>query len=157
MKSLLPYSAALAAILSCQTTSAQHLPQPPNIVLVYLDDMGYGDLTITGASGYATPNIDKMASEGVFFSHYYSPQAVCSASRAGLLTGCYPNRVGFSGALDHSAKTGISSEEETIAQLLKKKGYSTGAFGKWHLGCQPQFLPKNMDLMNSWESPTRMI
>ena len=105
--------------------------------------MGYGDLSLTGAIGYVTPNIDRLAKEGVFFSHYYSPQAVCSASRAGLLTGCYPNRVGFSGALNHTAKIGISSEEETIAQVLKKRGYATAAFGKWHLGCQPQFLPTN--------------
>jgi arylsulfatase len=123
------------------SVTAAKLPQPPNVVLVYLDDMGYGDLTITGATGYSTPNIDRMASQGVFFSHYYSPQAVCSASRAGLLTGCYPNRVGFAGAIDHSSKMGISSEEETIAQVLKKKGYATAAFGKWHLGVQAQFLP----------------
>lgn len=112
-----------------------------NIVLIYLDDMGYGDLTITGAREYTTPNIDKLAQEGVFFSHYSAPQAVSSASRAGLLTGCYPNRIGFSGALDHTAKMGISSEEETIAQVLKKKGYATAVFGKWHLGLQTQFLP----------------
>ncbi len=116
---------------------------PVNFVVIYLDDMGYGDLSLTGAIGYVTPNIDRLAKEGVFFSHYYSPQAVCSASRAGLLTGCYPNRVGFSGALNHTAKIGISSEEETIAQVLKKRGYATAAFGKWHLGCQPQFLPTN--------------
>jgi arylsulfatase len=143
MKSIIPYSAAMiAAIMAGAPVTEAKLPQPPNVVLVYLDDMGYGDLTITGATGYSTPNIDRMASHGVFFSHYYSPQAVCSASRAGLLTGCYPNRVGFAGAIDHSSKMGISSEEETIAQVLKKKGYATAAFGKWHLGVQKQFLPK---------------
>ena len=142
MKFLFFYSIAIVLLLIFQNARADQTAKPVNIVLVYLDDMGYGDLTITGASGYATPNIDRMAGEGVFFSHYYSPQAVCSASRAGLLTGCYPNRIGFSGALDHTAKTGISDEEETIAQILQKRGYVTGAFGKWHLGCQPQFLPK---------------
>ncbi len=142
MKPILSYSAALAAtILTGATAAAQKQPQLPNVVLIYLDDMGYGDIALTGASGYATPNIDRMAKEGVFFSHYYSPQAVCSASRAGLLTGCYPNRVGFAGAIDHTSKMGISSEEETIAQVLKKKGYATAAFGKWHLGLQKQFLP----------------
>lgn len=142
MKTIIPYSAAMVAALMTGTpVTAAKLPQPPNVVLVYLDDMGYGDLTITGATGYSTPNIDRMASQGVFFSHYYSPQAVCSASRAGLLTGCYPNRVGFAGAIDHSSKMGISSEEETIAQVLKKKGYTTAALGKWHLGVQKQFLP----------------
>ncbi len=114
-----------------------------NFVIIYLDDVGYGDLTLTGATGYTTPNLDKMASEGVFFTHYYSPQAVCSASRAGLLTGCYPNRIGFSGALNHMAKIGINAEEETIGEVLKKKGYATAAYGKWHLGHHPQFLPLN--------------
>ncbi|QGY47927.1 sulfatase-like hydrolase/transferase [Maribellus comscasis] len=114
---------------------------PPNIVLIYLDDMGYGDLTLTGATDYSTPNLDKIASHGMFFSHYYSPQAVCSASRAGLLTGCYPNRIGITGALSHRSTTGISDDEETIAQVLKKKGYATAIFGKWHLGYQKQFLP----------------
>jgi len=115
--------------------------KPTNFIIIYLDDVGFGDIELTGAIGYSTPNLDKMAGSGIFFSHYYSPQAVCSASRAGLLTGCYPNRVGFHGALDHTAKTGINADEETIAEVLKKKGYSTAAFGKWHLGHYKQFLP----------------
>ena len=118
-------------------------PGQPNVVLVYIDDMGFGDLSRTGAVGYQTPNFDDMAARGMFFSNYYTPQAVCTASRAGLLTGCYPNRIGFAGATDHSAKTGISADEETIAELLKAKGYATAAFGKWHLGFQKQFLPVN--------------
>ena len=113
----------------------------PNVVLVYLDDMGFGDISRNGAQGYLTPNLDKMAHDGIYFSQFYSPQAVCTASRAGLLTGCYPNRLGFSGALDHTAKIGLNSEEETIAELLKVEGYSTAAFGKWHLGHLPEFLP----------------
>lgn len=115
----------------------------PNIVLIYLDDMGYGDLSLTGATGFTTPNIDKLAKEGMLFTHYYTPQAVCTASRAGLLTGCYPNRIGLAGALSHSSKVGISPKEVTIAELLKKRGYATGIFGKWHLGVQEQFLPTN--------------
>jgi arylsulfatase len=118
-------------------------PDNPNIVLIYLDDMGYGDLSLTGAVGYSTPNLDQMAKEGMFFTHFYSPQAVCTASRAGLLTGCYPNRIGLAGALSHTSKVGISAEEETIAEVLKNKGYATGIFGKWHLGYQEQFLPTN--------------
>jgi arylsulfatase A-like enzyme len=114
----------------------------PNVIVVYIDDMGFGDLGLTGATGYATPNFDAMARNGMFLSHYYSPQAVCTASRAGLLTGCYPNRIGFAGAIDHTAKVGINSEEETIAELLKQKGYATAAFGKWHLGYQKEFLPQ---------------
>ena len=115
--------------------------QPTNFVVVFLDDMGYGDLTVTGATGYHTPNIDRLCSEGMRFTNFYAAQAVSSASRAGLLTGCYPNRIGFAGALDHSAKRGISDSEETIAEVLKKKNYACGAFGKWHLGHYPQFLP----------------
>lgn len=116
---------------------------PPNVVLIYLDDMGYGDLSLTGAIGYKTPNIDRLAHDGLFFTHYYSPQAVCTASRAGLLTGCYPNRIGISGALSHVSKVGISAEEETLPEVLKKRGYATAIFGKWHLGFQTQFLPTN--------------
>jgi arylsulfatase A-like enzyme len=138
MKKILPLAATLAAFSPGCTEKAE---KPVNFVLIYLDDMGYGDLSLTGSTGFKTPNLDKMASEGIFFTHFYSPQAVCSASRAGLLTGCYPNRVGFSGALDHTAKYGIHPEEETIAEVLKKKSYATAAFGKWHLGHVPEFLP----------------
>jgi len=120
--------------------SAQN--QSPNVILVYIDDMGYGDLGITGAVGHQTPNMDQMAREGMFFSQYYSPQAVCSASRAGVLTGAYPNRVGFAGALDHMAKIGLHPDEETIADILKARGYATAAYGKWHLGHLPEFLPR---------------
>ena len=113
----------------------------PNIVLIHLDDMGYGDLSLTGATGFKTPNIDRLGYEGLFFTQYYSPQAVSTASRAGLLTGSYPNRVGLSGALGPNANIGIADEELTIAELLKQKGYATAAYGKWHLGTQKQFLP----------------
>lgn len=123
------------------SSCAKNETKQPNFVIIYLDDVGFGDIALTGALGYSTPNLDQMASGGVFFSHYYSPQAVCSASRIGLLTGCYPNRVGFHGALDHTAKIGINSKEETIGEVLKKKGYATAAYGKWHLGLQKQFLP----------------
>ena len=116
---------------------------PPNIVLIHLDDMGYGDLSLTGATGFKTPNIDRLGHEGLFFTHYYSPQAVSSASRAGLLTGCYPNRIGFAGALGPNSTIGISDNELTIAQILKQRGYATAAYGKWHLGMQNQFLPTN--------------
>src|SRR5690554_481536 len=116
---------------------------PPNIILIHLDDMGYGDLSLTGATGFKTPNIDRLGHEGLFFTHYYSPQAVSSASRAGLITGCYPNRIGFAGALGPNSTIGISDNELTIAQILKQRGYATAAYGKWHLGMQNQFLPTN--------------
>ncbi|TNF40603.1 MAG: arylsulfatase [Bacteroidetes bacterium] len=133
----------LASLFIMQISFDSSAEKPTNFILIYMDDLGYGDIALTGAIGYTTPNLDKMAASGMFFSRYYSPQAVCSASRAGLLTGCYPNRVGFRGALDHTAKTGINAEEETIAEVLKKKGYATAAFGKWHLGHHKQFLPTN--------------
>jgi len=113
----------------------------PNVIIILLDDMGYGDLSVTGATGYKTPNLDRLCVEGMRFTHYYSPQAVSSASRAGLLTGCYPNRIGFSGALGPNANVGIADSEELIAEVLKKKGYACSAIGKWHLGDRPQFLP----------------
>lgn len=116
----------------------QHLP---NIVLIFMDDMGYGDVKCYGALDYETPNIDKLASEGMRFTDFYSAQATCSASRAGLLTGCYPNRIGITGALMPFAKIGLSKDEMTIAELLKQKGYATGMAGKWHLGHYKQFLP----------------
>jgi len=113
----------------------------PNIVLIFMDDMGYGDLSCYGALQYRTPNLDKVAAEGIRFTNFLSAQAVCSASRAGLMTGCYPNRIGISGALFPNAKVGLNPDEMTIAELLKQKGYATGAFGKWHLGDHPDFLP----------------
>lgn len=139
------WGAALSAAVACTPSqqSEKAGKELPNVILIYLDDMGYGDLSLTGATGYKTPHIDRMANEGLFFTHYYSPQAVSSASRAGLLTGCYPNRVGFAGALGPTSGIGISDDEVTIAELLKEKGYATAAYGKWHLGVQSQFLPTN--------------
>lgn len=115
--------------------------EPTNFILIYLDDMGYGDLGCTGAIGYETPHIDQMAAQGMRFTRYYAPQAVSGASRAGVLTGCYPNRIGMWGAPDHRSTRGISADEMTIGNVLKQKGYATAAFGKWHLGFQEEFLP----------------
>ena len=112
-----------------------------NIVLINLDDVGYGDFSFNGAYGYTTPNIDKMAAEGVRFTHFLVGQPISGASRAGLLTGCYPNRIGFSGAPGPDSNYGVHPEEMTIAEVLKQKGYSTAIFGKWHLGSQKEFLP----------------
>jgi len=126
------------AFTLCFSIIAQKLP---NIIIIYMDDMGYGDVGRNGSSGYTTPHFDQLANDGITFTHFYSPQAVCSASRAGLITGTYPNRIGMSGALDHSSQIGIPSEETTLAEMLKSKGYATAAFGKWHLGHLPQYLP----------------
>jgi arylsulfatase A-like enzyme len=115
--------------------------RPPNIVIVFTDDQGYGDIGCYGATGFQTPNLDHLASQGMKFTNFYSAQPVCSASRAGLLTGCYPNRIGVSGALFPRHKIGIADDELTIAEMLKEQGYATAIFGKWHLGHHEQFLP----------------
>lgn len=113
----------------------------PNIVLIYMDDLGYGDIAVTGAQGYQTPNIDQLGHDGMVFTQFYSPCAVSSASRAGLLTGCYPNRIGIYGALQPKSKVGLNPKEENIAKILKAAGYKTAMVGKWHLGDAPQFMP----------------
>jgi len=114
---------------------------PPNIVLILADDLGYSDLSCYGARGYRTPNLDRLAAQGTRFTSFYVAQAVCSASRAALLTGCYPNRIGILGALGPGSKTGINPAEWTLAEVLKTRGYATAIFGKWHLGDAPEFLP----------------
>jgi arylsulfatase A-like enzyme len=113
----------------------------PNFVIVYADDLGYGDLGCFGAVGIRTPHLDRMAQDGRRFTSFCVAQGVCSASRTALLTGCYPNRVGILGALGPQSRIGISDEERTIAQILKQRGYHTAIFGKWHLGHHPRFLP----------------
>src|SRR5438445_5057314 len=95
---------------------------PPNFVIILADDQGYGDVGCYGARGFETPNLDRMAREGVRFTDFYVAQAVCSASRAALLTGCYPNRIGILGALGPTATHGISHGEKTIAEVLKPRG-----------------------------------
>ena len=115
--------------------------RPPNVVIILADDQGYGDLGCYGSKDIETPNLDRMAKEGVRFTDFYVAQAVCTASRAALLTGCYPNRVGLLGALNPSSTHGISDLEMTLAQVLKPRGYATGIYGKWHLGHRPKFLP----------------
>ena len=115
--------------------------QKPNVIIVFTDDQGYQDVGVFGSPDIRTPHLDQMAAEGVRFTNFHAAQAVCSASRAALLTGCYPNRVGIHGALDHTAKHGLHPDEMTIAELLKPLGYHTAAIGKWHLGHHPPFLP----------------
>ena len=120
---------------------ARSADRPPNVVLIFTDDQGYGDLGCYGAKGFKTPNIDRLASQGVKFTDFHVSQPVCSASRASLLTGCYANRLGIHGALGPNARHGIHDDETTIAEVCKSKGYATGMVGKWHLGHHPQFLP----------------
>ncbi len=116
---------------------------PPNIILIFADDLGYGDLGTYGASGYTTPHLDRLAAEGVRLTNFYVSSPVCSASRAALLTGNYNKRIGISGALNPHNTHGINANEMTMAELLKQKDYATAAVGKWHLGHLPAFLPTN--------------
>lgn len=119
----------------------------PNVVIIFVDDMGYADIGCFGSQKNRTPNIDRMADEGMRLTSFYSACSVCSPSRAALMTGCYPKRVDLH--CDHaglcvlfpSGKKGLNPDEITIADLLKTQGYKTACIGKWHLGDQPEFLP----------------
>ena len=135
--------AASAAGAATEAAAPRADARPPNVILIFCDDLGYTDVGCFGAQGFETPNLDRMAREGMRFTHFYAAQAVCSASRAGLITGCYPNRVGIAGALMPRSPIGLSTNETTLASLLKPAGYATGMVGKWHLGDAPQFMPWN--------------
>ena len=114
----------------------------PNFVIILIDDMGYGDIGSFGSLKNKTPHLDQMAKEGIKLSNFYVSSTRCTPSRSALLTGCYADRVGMEGEVVFPAdKRGLNPEEITIAEILKSKGYTTGCFGKWHLGDQPQFLP----------------
>jgi len=113
----------------------------PNIILINCDDLGYGDLGCYGSPVNKTPTLDRMAAEGMRFTDYHVMSAVCSASRAALLTGCYPQRVGMPGVLFPGNAIGLHPDEITIADVLKGQGYRTKIVGKWHCGDQPEFLP----------------
>ena len=136
---------ALVIIVTYSCQSPQKASEPdrskPNILVIFMDDMGYGDLGCYGAIDYKTTNLNTLADQGMRFTNFYAAQAVCSASRAGLLTGCYPNRVGIHGALFPGQKIGISTNEQTIADILKQADYATGMIGKWHLGDTIPCLP----------------
>lgn len=126
-----------ASLLNCTRPNGCR----PNIVLILADDQGYADVGVFGAKGFQTLNLDRLAGEGIKFSSFYVSQAVCSASRAALMTGCYSERVGIQGALGPNSEIGLNPSEMTIADLLKQRGYATGIFGKWHLGHHREFLP----------------
>lgn len=114
----------------------------PNVVLIYVDDQGFYDLGCYGATEVETPRIDRLAAEGIRFTDYYAPAPICSPSRAGLLTGCYPRRIGMEVWVQRADSTrGIHSDEVTMAELFRENGYATACIGKWHLGDKAPFLP----------------
>jgi arylsulfatase A-like enzyme len=113
----------------------------PNIIVIFADDQGYQDLGVFGSPNIKTPNVDRMAGEGMRFTDFYSAASVCTPSRAALMTGCYPERVGRLPVLFPRDSRGLNPEETTIAEMLKARGYATACIGKWHLGHKPEFLP----------------
>lgn len=133
----------LVALLFYSCNTPVKSDQSPSIIIILTDDQGYQDLGSYGSPDIETPHLDQMAQQGVRLTNFYSAQAVCSASRAGILTGCYPNRIGIHGALMPNSKKGLNPDETTLAEMLKTKGYRTGIFGKWHLGDAEKFLPLN--------------
>ena len=140
-------SFALPECLSAAEKNTKSAHRPPNFIVIFCDDLGYGDVGCFGSNKHRTPNIDKMADEGMRLTSFYVTSGVCTPSRSSLMTGCYPRRVNMHQndtglcVLFPVNKKGLNPDEITIADLLKQKGYATCCIGKWHLGDQPQFLP----------------
>jgi len=125
------------------TATTAHGAEKPNVVLIFADDMGYGDLGCFGHPTIATPNLDRMAAEGMKFTQFHTASSVCTPSRAGLLTGRLPIRSGLTRVFIPQSEGGIPGEEITIAELLKDVGYTSACIGKWHLGRPDEYLPLN--------------
>jgi len=128
-------------LLGSTFLSSQAQIQKPNIILIFADDLGYGDLSCYGHPTIHTPHLDKMAQEGIKLTSFYVAAPVCTPSRAALMTGRYPLKVGLPGNLGPDSNGGLSKEERTLAEALKATGYRTAAFGKWHLGAVPGYMP----------------
>lgn len=132
--------------------SVLHAGDQPNFIVIFVDDLGYADISPFGKDRYDTPNLDRMAREGRKFTNFYVASSVCTPSRAVIMTGCYPIRVSMlynetRPPLPHASvmwpgnPKGLNPNEVTIAEVLKERGYATACIGKWHLGDQPPFLP----------------
>lgn len=132
---------ALAALAGFHSASLTAAEKTPNIVLIFMDDMGYADPSPFGGDPQLTPHLAELAARGRRFTDFYVAQAVCSASRTALLTGCYNVRVGIQGALGPQSRIGINPDETTLAEICRQKNYATACFGKWHLGHHLPFLP----------------
>jgi arylsulfatase A-like enzyme len=140
---------AAVVVLPC----AAEPPRKPNLVIILTDDLGYADVACNGGKDVVTPNLDRLAAEGVRLTSFYATQGQCSPSRASLLTGCYANRIGINYVLSPASSIGLSAEEWNIAMMCKAGGYATGALGKWHLGDAPQFLPTSLGFDSWWGVP----
>ncbi|MGE9296203.1 MAG: sulfatase-like hydrolase/transferase, partial [Puniceicoccales bacterium] len=139
----------VAIALNAETSNASR----PNVVLIFTDDQGYGDLGCYGHDTIQTPNIDRLAQEGLRLTDFYAGQNVCTPSRAALMTGSYPRRVGMhQGVVFPYHRYGLNPEETTIADTLKSVGYATAIFGKWHLGSQPGLYPTDNGF-DEWLGP----
>jgi arylsulfatase A len=149
--------AATVLVGGCAPTkTAEAPPEKPNFVVIFADDMGYGDLGIFGHPVFRTPNLDQLAAEGQRWTEFYVAASVCTPSRAALLTGRYPIRSGLAGprrVLFPDSAGGLPPSEITIAEALAEAGYVSGAFGKWHLGHLPQFLPTRQGFATYWGIP----
>lgn len=130
--------------MGCQTSSGEKAAKQPNVVIIFTDDQGYADLSSYGATAFETPNIDQLAADGIRFTDFYVAATVCTPSRAALMTGSYPKRVGLhESVLRPFSTTGLSPDEFTMAEMLGQVGYKTACVGKWHLGHQKKFMPNN--------------
>ena len=147
MKSFTHLAIVLVGLSMIHGFSILAVAASPSIIVIFCDDLGYGDLGCYGSTKNRTPNIDRLAKDGVRFTDFYSSSPVCTPSRASLMTGCYPRRVGmhedFTGhwVLIPRSRRGLHSEETTVAEALKSQGYASACVGKWHLGDQPEHLP----------------
>jgi len=131
----------IIALTTLSISAKVHAVDLPNFVIIFTDDQGYQDLGCFGSPNIKTPHIDQMARDGMRFTDFYSAASVCTPSRAALMTGCYPERVGNLPVLFPRSTRGLNPDEITIAELLKTKGYATACIGKWHLGHHKPFLP----------------